>query len=71
MFYSIFLLVLGVYFGQEYNIPSVSLLMSNAMLYLQTQRFQQIDNQDQGHGQGHNQEHVKSYITRIYEYFCS
>ena len=56
MFYSVFLVMLGVYLGQEYNIPSVSLLLSNAMVYLRTQ---QIDNQEQARG----------YLSRIYEYF--
>lgn len=34
MLYSIFLLLLGIYFGQEYQIiPSIRIIMANMMLY--------------------------------------
>ena len=34
MFYTLFVLVFGVYIGQEYQIPAVKLLVNSGLVYL-------------------------------------
>ena len=44
MFYTIFVLFLGVYFGQEYNMPLIKDMISNTIAVLTTP---QIEHQQQ------------------------
>lgn len=61
MLYSIFLLLLGIYFGQEYQIiPSVRIIMANMMLYFNGLR-DPIEHQNQI-----NQTQDITIIKRVY-----
>lgn len=70
MIYSLFVLFLGVYLGQEYNLPSIKYSFLNFMNLLQTFKKNSLTNNeennesDSGTGYGYT-----STFNEFYEYF--
>jgi hypothetical protein len=65
MLYSVFLLLLGIYFGQEYQIiPSIRIITANMMVY-----FHQLRDPIEQNVQQQQQQHQENVIRRMYNGF--
>lgn len=76
MFYSLFLLCMGIFIGQEYTVPSVKDYTYATLYYLNTKYLEHTQEQLETEKDNHPHEPITSlppndsYFNMLYTYLC-